>query len=205
MTTRQRLFDAARNIFERDGLDALTIRAVGRQAGMSAMAIYRHFQDKDALINALMEDGLAAWEAIVDEIDSGDALLWLKQVVASYGEFALADPHRFDAAFLLPAPRARTFPTGFEEGRSPVVNKMIAQIKRAQAEGRISEESPLQLALLLAAMAQGLVSMHRAGRFGSDDQFRVNYQLAMDRLLVGLGKGDVQAKGSSRIRKGKQA
>ena len=27
------------------------------------MALYRHFADKDALLNALMEDGIAAWES----------------------------------------------------------------------------------------------------------------------------------------------
>ena len=72
MTTKERLFAAAKNIYERDGLDALTIRAVGRKAGMSAMAIYRHFPDKSALIDALTHDGFDAREAIVRKIDCDD-------------------------------------------------------------------------------------------------------------------------------------
>ena len=34
------------------------------------MAIYKHYPDKDALLNALMLDGFTAWEARVDAIKS---------------------------------------------------------------------------------------------------------------------------------------
>ena len=205
MTTRNRLFAAAKEIYERDGLDALSIRAVGRQAGLSAMAIYRHFPDKGALIDALMDDGFAAWERIVDNIDCDDAIVWLKRAMANYAEFALSDPHRFDAAFLLPAPRARTFPGDFEAGRSRVINCVLARIEKAQTQGLLSDESPLQLTLLMSALAQGLVSMHRAGRFGSDEQFRASYHVAMDRLLASFMQGHALDQGASKIRKGRQA
>lgn len=188
MTTKERLFAAAKNIYERDGLDALTIRAVGRKAGMSAMAIYRHFPDKNALIAALTRDGFDAWEAIVRKIDCDDPILWLKRAVASYAEFALNDPHRFDAAFLLPASPAQTFPMGIETGRFSIVKCIIAQIEKAQTQGRLSDESPMQITLMISALAQGLVSMHRAGRVGSDEQFCASYQVAMDRLLTSFMK-----------------
>ena len=203
MTTRKRLFAAAKAIYEREGLDALSIRAVGRQAGMSAMAIYRHFPDKGALIDALMDDGFSAWEVIIGNIDCDDPIVWLKCAVASYADFALTDPHRFDAAFLLPAPRARTFPNDFEAGRSRVINCMLAQIETAQKRGLLSDESPLQLTLLLSALAQGLVSMHRAGRFGNDEQFLASYHVAMDRLLDSFMKGHVLDRGVSKIGKRK--
>ncbi|MEO6076771.1 MAG: TetR/AcrR family transcriptional regulator [Dokdonella sp.] len=203
MTTRERLFAAAKDIFERDGLNALSIRAVGRKAEMSAMAIYRHYPDKDALIDALMEDGFAAWEAIVGKIDSDDPIPWLKRAVASYGEFALTDPHRFDAAFLLPASRRRTVPGDFKAGRSPVIKRVIVQIEKAQAQGLLLDESPLQLTLLMSALAQGLVSMHRAGAFGSDEQFRASYQVSMDRLLASFMEGNGVKQSSRKVRKEK--
>jgi AcrR family transcriptional regulator len=203
MTTRERLFAAAKKIYERDGLDALSIRAVGRQAGMSAMAIYRHFPDKDALIEALMDDGFAAWEAIVRKIDSDDPILWLKRAVANYGDFALTDPHRFDAAFLLPLPRAQTFPIEIEAERFSVIKCVIVQIEKAQTQGLFSDASPLQLTLMMSALAQGLVSMHRAGRLGSDEQFRVSYHVAMDRLLASFTKGPAVDQNANKAKNGK--
>lgn len=203
MTTKERLFAAAKNIYERDGLDALTIRAVGRKAGMSAMAIYRHFPDKSALIDALTRDGFDAWEAIVRKIDCDDPILWLKRAVASYADFALTDPHRFDAAFLLPASPAQTFPMEIETGRFSIVKCIIAQIEKAQTQGRLLDESPMQITLMISALAQGLVSMHRAGRVGSDEQFCATYQVAMDRLLTSFMKGPASYRNTDKTKSGK--
>ncbi|MDE2464673.1 MAG: TetR/AcrR family transcriptional regulator [Alphaproteobacteria bacterium] len=203
MTTKERLFAAAKNIYERDGLDALTIRAVGRKAGMSAMAIYRHFPDKNALIDALTRDGFDAWEAIVRKIDCDDPILWLKRAVASYADFALTDPHRFDAAFLLPASPAQTFPMKIETGRFSIVKCIIAQIEKAQTQGRLLDESPMQITLMISALAQGLVSMHRAGRVGSDEQFCASYQVAMDRLLTSFMKGPALYRNTNKTKNGK--
>ena len=147
------------------------------------MAIYRHFPDKDALIDALMHDGLSAWFAIVAAIEERDPVAWLRKLADAFGDFAIEQPHRFDAAFLMPARHARTFSIDIPAGRSPAINAMLARIEQAQVEGRLVPGPPLKLALMISAMAQGLVSMHRANRFGDEGSFRKDYQLAMGRLF----------------------
>ena len=72
--TQDRLLKAARTIFAKEGLDGLSVRAVAAAAGLSAMAMYRHFKDKDALVDALMRDGFAAWEAKVAAITTRDPM-----------------------------------------------------------------------------------------------------------------------------------
>ncbi len=186
MQTRERLFAAAKEIFEDKGLAGLSVRAVGRRAGMSAMAIYRHFPDKDALVDALMDDGFAAWETITSGVKADDPIAWLRGLFEAYREFALDQPHRFDAAFLLPARKARTYPHDIAAGRSPVMSLMLARIEQAQAEGRVSPGPPLDVAMTMAALAQGLVSMLRAGRFDGDEAFTASYRLAIERVLAGF-------------------
>src|SRR5262245_40184083 len=101
--TKDRIFAAAKAVLDREGLPGLTIRKVADRAGLSPMAMYRHFADKDALLNALMDDGLAAWEKIARSIRATDPIEWLIALGEAFLEFALAEPHRFDAAFFLPA------------------------------------------------------------------------------------------------------
>lgn len=148
------------------------------------MAMYRHFADKDALLDALMLDGFAAWEARVGAIEAEDPLEWLRRLFSAYLDFALADPHRFDAAFLLPARGARKYPEDFLNGRSPAISMIVARIKQAIDTGRFAPVEPLDAALTLAALAQGYVTMQRAGRFGDEAYFRHSFTAACERGLA---------------------
>jgi AcrR family transcriptional regulator len=174
--TKDRILSAAKVVLEREGIDGLTVRKVAKQARLSPMALYRHFVDKDALLDALMEDGIAAWEKIVRGIRAPDPLQWLEALAEAYLGFALTQPHRFDAAFFLPAPAARRFPDDFAAGRSPVIAMAMARIEQAKAEGRLRDQPTLAIAVALSAFGQGFVSMHRAGRFASERQFKALYR-----------------------------
>jgi AcrR family transcriptional regulator len=184
--TKDRILSAAKAVLEGEGMDRLTIRRVAQRAELSPMALYRHFADKDALLNALMEDGLAAWEKVVRGIRARDPLEWLETLGEVFLEFALTQPHRFDAAFFLPAPAARRFPDDFAAGRSPVIAMVMARIDQAKAEGRLRDKPTLETALALAAFGQGFVSMHRARRFGGEKQFKTLYRAAQRHFLDSL-------------------
>lgn len=184
--TRDRILLAARAVLERDGLDGLSVRKVAQRAGLSPMALYRHFADKDALLNALMDDGLAAWEKTVREIRAQDPLDWLQALSEAFLDFALTQPHRFDAAFFLPAPAARRFPDDFAAGRSPAIAMIMARIDQAKAAGQLRDEPALEIALALAAFGQGFVSMHRANRFAGEKQFKTLYRAAQRHFFQSL-------------------
>ncbi len=59
--TRQRVLRAAVELADRGGIDALSMRRLGQELGVEAMALYRHVQNKDGLL-----DG--AVDAVVGEI-----------------------------------------------------------------------------------------------------------------------------------------
>jgi len=181
--SKDRIFDAARAILDHEGIEGLSVRKVAARAGVSTMAMYRHFADKDALLNALMDDGLAAWEKVVRAIRAEDPMEWLEAVIEAFLKFALTQPHRFDAAFFLPAPEARRYPDDFVAGRSPVIAMIMVRIDQAKADGRLGGTPAVDVALALAGMAQGLVSMQRAKRFSSDKQFRTLFRAQLQHCL----------------------
>lgn|SRR5512146_623823 len=175
-TTRDRIFAAARALFDKGGMDGLSMRRLAVRVGVTPMAIYKHFPDKAALMDALMQDGFAHWETRVRAIRKKEPLAWLKALMEEILDFALAEPHRFEAAFLLPASQARRYPADFAEGRSPAVNLAYERIRQAQAQGKLDATPAFDMVLTLSALAQGLVSMHRAGRFVSEAEFRKAYR-----------------------------
>ena len=65
-STQARIFAATRLLFDQGGVEAVSTRRIAEKVGITPMAIYKHYPDKDALLNALMLDGFAAWEARVE-------------------------------------------------------------------------------------------------------------------------------------------
>ncbi len=51
----ERILDEALALVDERGLDALTTRALGQRLGVDPTAIYRHFRNKDELVNALAD------------------------------------------------------------------------------------------------------------------------------------------------------
>jgi AcrR family transcriptional regulator len=85
-----RLAATARHLLERDGLDALTLRAAAREAGVSHMAPYRHFKDKAALLAAVAAQGFRELTQCMDR--AADAKGDVRAYGAAYVGFALANP-----------------------------------------------------------------------------------------------------------------
>ena len=57
--SRDRVVEAALRIMDTEGLDALTMRRVGRELGVEAMSLYNHVRDKDDLLDGIREHVLS--------------------------------------------------------------------------------------------------------------------------------------------------
>lgn len=190
MSARADILTAGFQVLRRDGAAGLSLRAVAKEVGVTPMALYRHFENRDDLFNALMRDGLRAWEARLTALPEGEPLARLMAAFDVFLEFALDEPERFEAAFMLAAPGARKFPDDFIADRSPGVAMLVSIIKRAMRDRVLAGPSALEVAMTLWAMAQGLVSLYRAGRFARDDRaFRAFYRRAMKRCLASFQLG----------------
>jgi AcrR family transcriptional regulator len=92
--------EAVRTI-EKEGVEALTLRAVGQRLGVSRTALYRHFTDKSALLAAVASEGfrtlrtelLAAWER------EGGGASGFTAMGAAYVRFAVAHPSHYRVMF----------------------------------------------------------------------------------------------------------
>lgn len=59
--TRERIIAAALKLIDLRGLDALNMRELGNVLGASTMSVYRHFNDKDDLLAAVIDDVIAGF------------------------------------------------------------------------------------------------------------------------------------------------
>jgi AcrR family transcriptional regulator len=101
--TRRRIAEAALRLIDADGLDELSMRRLGAELGVEAMALYHHFRDKGELLDGVLE-------LLLDEMEQplarpGAPLQRLREVFERVREVAIRHPHAF---LLLPTRRFRT-------------------------------------------------------------------------------------------------
>lgn len=70
-TTRERLLDAARELFTTTGYHGTTTPVLARRAGVAEGTIYRHFASKQALLNAAYQETQRWGSAMVREVTGG--------------------------------------------------------------------------------------------------------------------------------------
>ena len=70
--TRAKIVETAARLLSEEGAAALTIRAAAQAAGLQAPAIYRFFEDKDALLDAVAEHVFTTYVAGKSLADTGD-------------------------------------------------------------------------------------------------------------------------------------
>lgn len=186
--TADRILRAARALFEREGAAAVSMRRVADAAGITPMAIYRHFASREALLRRIGDDSFDEiarhWRA---RRSGGDPIAQLVAIQMIYLDYALAHPHLFDHAFSMRRGDARRFPEDFRERRSPTLNVVHDAVLEAQQGSALRADDPWDVAMTLWAHSHGLVALYRAGRFSYDEHaFRRFYRASLGRLLDGL-------------------
>jgi AcrR family transcriptional regulator len=104
---RPALIQAALELLREGGTEALSLRAVTRRAGVSAMAPYRHFPEKEALLASVAAHGFNRLRATLSTADSNaaDAREALAAQGVAYVRFACEDPALFRLMFGAAQPR----------------------------------------------------------------------------------------------------
>ena len=100
---RERILDAARELFAKDGYENVSMRKVAEKISYSPTTIYLHFRDKAELFDCLCNEMYAKLAELPDSIADvrADPLVFLKKVLRAYVRLGLANPNQYAVAFLL--------------------------------------------------------------------------------------------------------
>jgi AcrR family transcriptional regulator len=106
---RDRLCDVAEKLFAEHGLEAVTMRQMAAELGVSPMTPYRYFQDKDAILAAVRT---RAFDAFAEEMEKADAERCApgEENMEAYVDFALAHPHAYKLMFDVSQPTFADYP-----------------------------------------------------------------------------------------------
>lgn len=164
---RRTLLEAAAASIETNGVEALSLRQLARDAGVSHAAPSRHFRDKQALLDALAEDGFNRLTASLDKATQGpsitasEARQRFDDLARSYVEFALAQPTLLNLMFSLKhAPSARAELLAAGHTSMALTMRVVAG---AQEIGAIGPGDPQRIALVAFATFHGVAILTSGG------------------------------------------
>ncbi len=158
---RRALLEAAMVIIERDGPNALTLRAVAREAGVSPAAPYHHFKDKSELLFAVSKEGFHRLKAAMGSVV---APISTHAMGVAYVEFAHANPALYRVMYDC-ARQREMIPDTAEEEEGGI--KLLRECLIEASCGTIAEID-LELAVIAAwSAAHGLAEISTFPQFQS--------------------------------------
>lgn len=125
---RSALLHAGLAHLEAQEADALSLRDLARDVGVSAPAIYRHFPNKDALLRALAAEGL---KMLADEQTAAARMGGPAALAASgqaYVRFAMRQPHLFRLIFSAIPVDANPFEESPEGSSAALLRDAVASL-----------------------------------------------------------------------------
>jgi len=190
--TRESMIEAARDLMVSGGFEALSMRKVGQAVGVSATAIYRHFEDKDAVLSAAVIQGARLFGSYLrDALREPTPWARLERMGQRYFDFA--EEHRQDyyVLFMLDCEQS-----GMEkldqiaklETRS-TFTMLVDRICECQAAGVLRAGDPNALAVYVWSSYHGLASLRGVGRIGGSAEeyqhlVRAQLELTLSALCV---------------------
>lgn len=162
LETRDKILEAAREMFATQGIEATTMRAIAQRIEYTPTAIYHHFKDKDALIIELCHGDFARLGRQFTQMERiEDPVERLRRIGMAYVEFAIHNPHHYQIMFMTRTPVHEHPDKNPEED---AYGFLLATVEDGLAAGRFRPEltDAHELAQMTWSSVHGIISLQIA-------------------------------------------
>ncbi|WP_041626295.1 TetR/AcrR family transcriptional regulator [Stackebrandtia nassauensis] len=181
---RTALLEAAQASLREHGAAQLSLRDLAREVGVSHAAPRRHFPDRQALLDALAENGFTQLDTILRTAcaDAGDDFAArLRATMTAYTRFATDNAALLE---LMYTSKHRPGATAIVKAAEAPFQLMIELLQQGQAQGALPSGAPERIGIILFATLQGIASLIN-GNFVEADLLDELVDTAVEQFLHG--------------------
>jgi AcrR family transcriptional regulator len=176
------------SILLEEGAQAVTMRRVAAEAGVTTMATYRHFPNRETLLRTVVDDAVADvtkdWGKRATERTFEQRFFGLQE---DFLDFALGKPNLYTYLVTERRETVLHFPEDFRAGESPAFAPVFDVVEQGMRDGVLEADDPLEVTLALTMAVVGLVQLYHGGRVNlSEEDFRALCERTTGRILDGL-------------------
>lgn len=161
---KEKILSAARELVVKEGYEGVSMRKIGARIGYTAMAPYRYFADKDAILRELCLADFGTLKRSLESIDGEpDPVERLRKMARAYVVFARDYRNQYRLLFMTPLPRTvQVDPANSENPEEDCYFRLTDTMSQAIAEGRFKPEydDPEKLSQIYWSGVHGIVSLH---------------------------------------------
>ncbi|MEM8558684.1 MAG: TetR/AcrR family transcriptional regulator [Bacteroidota bacterium] len=163
---RRAILDEARRLLLADGYDSLSMRKIAVAVGCSATSIYLHFASKDALIHALIDEGMATLHRELEQAEAAhaDPVERLLAMAQGYVRFGLENAEYYEVMFLLRPEQMARYPAENYRRARRNLGLFAEALAAGAAAGLLDVTRPEVASSVLWASLHGAVSLVMAQR-----------------------------------------
>ncbi len=169
---RTQLIDATRHMIGEGGVEAVSLRKLADQVGVSRTAAYHYFKDKNALLCTLAEEGFRMWQEKVNDIfqdESKPSADRYQGYIRWYMSYAMENAEYYDLMFGRAIWKQKTATESLKILAYDVFQKQIEITKQYQAHGFLPREGDsLRLAQVSWGTLHGLARLLIDGIYTDD-------------------------------------
>jgi AcrR family transcriptional regulator len=162
---RNALLEEAVRVLAEGGVETFTLRELARRVGVNHRAVYRHFEDKRALLAAVAEEGYrllaASMQRAVEESGAEDTTERVLAAAKAYVVFGVAERARYEVMFGPRLNEDERFPA-LEEAIFQTVRLLSRELRRVAPD--VPKERIRDAGIALLAAVHGLVTLRLSRR-----------------------------------------
>lgn len=189
MTERDEILEAARELYLSEGPEGLTMRRLADRVGVTAGALYRHYEGKKGVLLDVVEEARNTMLQYLTRALEAETP-WERMDLANdaYLDFALEQRRLYEVLYAAPEV------VGFEEldeeesGRARSIRQFWRdRVAECREAGLLEGESPVEVGVTLWAHSHGLISLYHRGLLDMDEaRFRELFRTSRRRALTGV-------------------
>jgi AcrR family transcriptional regulator len=177
------------DLYLRAGLDGFSMRKLAKEVGVTAPALYRHYDGREAVLADVVREAHRAFMSyIYRALEAPTPLERFTRAGEGYLDFALEHPRLYAIMFSGPERLGMVELPEDIEGMGCAIHQFwIDRVSECMRAGILEEGDPLAVSLTMWAHAHGMVQLYHQGRLATDAEgFRALFEQSGVRLVRGV-------------------
>ena len=198
---RDKILGCACDLYLKGGLEGFSMRELARRVGVTAPALYRHYESREHVLVDVVRQAYRAFSAyLYRALEGRTPLERIVRASQGYLDFAVENPRWYQLLFIAPEQMGMAeLPEDLVAQGCAIHQFWVDRVRECQDEGILKPGDPAAVSITMWAHSHGLLSLYHHGHFRMDEAaFRKHFEESAGRMLAGVGTDEFIAQGAER-------